>query len=113
MSIQRIPIDSSPNQSFQCTLNVDGANITLQFNVRYNETARYWQMTISDPATKEILLDSLPLVCGDFPSGNLLEQHAHLGTGSAYLLNVTNVAMDHPDDTNLGTDFALIWGDTI
>jgi hypothetical protein len=113
MSMQTIPLDTSPNQAFQCTLNVDGANVTLYFNIRYNETAKYWQMTISDPVTKEIYLDSVPLLPGNFPSGNLLEQHAHLGIGSAFMLNVTNVAMDHPDDTNLGTDFILVWSDTI
>jgi len=113
MSMQTIPLDVSPNQAFQCTLNVDEANITLYFNIRYNETAKYWQMTISDPVTKEIYLDSVPLLPGNFPSGNLLEQHAHLGIGSAFVLNVTNVAMDHPDDTNLGTDFILVWSDTI
>ncbi len=94
------------------TLNVDGKNLTLDFALKYNEMAGYWIMTVSDPVSGNIYLDSIPLLTGDYPAANILEQYAYLNIGSAYILNVGNASSDSPDDTNLGTDFLLVWGDT-
>ena len=113
MALQKIPLDNSPNQNFQTTLTVDGRNITLNFHLSFNETAGYWVMTIIDPLTGSIILDSIPLVTGQYPAGNMLEPHSYLGIGSAFLINISGSPMDFPDDTNLGTDFVLLWGDTI
>ena len=111
MSQQIIPLDSTPNQTFTTQVNVNGQNMSLKFDIRYNETAAYWVMTITDSPSGKILVDSLPMVTGVAPAGNLLGQYEYLGIGSAYLLNMTNSPMDYPDSTNLGTDFILAWGD--
>ncbi len=113
MNTQVIPLYGSPGQTFTTTLVIDGVNRALQFKISYNETAGYWIMNISDPATGSDILTSVPLLSApDGESLNLLEQYRHLGIGSAYLVNVSNIADEQPTDENLGTDFILVWGDT-
>ena len=112
MTYQIVPLTSDPNQTFQIALTVDGRKLTLKIHLRYNEMAGYWVMSIANPSTGILYIDSLPLVSGDYPAHNLLGQYAYLGIGSAYLYNAGNVAADRPDDTNLGTDWLLLWGDT-
>ena len=111
-TILQVPVDSSPNQEFDTTLEIDGSSINLHFKFRYNDMAEYWVMTISDPATGEILLDSIPMITGADPYINLLGQFRHLELGSAFLYKAGNTALDYPDSGNLGTDFLLIWSDT-
>jgi hypothetical protein len=111
MSLQQIPMTSGPNQSFQTVVEIDGGRKGLQFKVRFNGVAGYWVMTISD-SKGVLLLDSIPLLPGLAPSHNILEQHSHLRIGSAYLINVGNVADDYPGEKGFDKDFVLIWGDT-
>ena len=111
MSFQIVPLTNAPNQSFTTTLVVDGANLTLQLKVNYNEMAGYWMLAISD-AMGNLLLSSIPMVCGDYPAGNLLGQYRYLAIGSAYVLNISNAQQDRPNYSNLGSDFLLAWGDT-
>lgn len=111
MSTQIIPLTSDPNQTFEIKVEVNDKNISLGFVVRYNEIAGYWVITISDPDTDTILIDSVPLVGGDYPAANLLGQFDYLRIGSAYLIKATATPADRPDDTSLGTDFVLVWGD--
>lgn len=111
-TILQVPVDSSPNQEFDTTLDIDGASLSLHFKFRYNDMAGYWVMTISDPATGEILLDSIPMITGADPYIDLLGQHRYLALGAAFLHKAGNTALDYPDGSNLGTDFLLIWSDT-
>ncbi len=111
MSAQIVPVTSDPNQSLRIALAVDGNTLTLAFAFRFNEIAQYWTMTISD-ATGNLLRDSVPLVTGSYPAGNLLAQDGHLAIGSAFLLNVSGSPEDYADSTNLGSDFLLVWDDT-
>lgn len=113
MSYQILPLTSDPNQTFQSMLSVDGNNIKLGFRVSFNEIAGYWVMQINDTKTNTILLDSIPLLPGNPPNGNLLEQFSYLGIGSAYLVNASNTPVEYPTENNLETDFQLIWGDTV
>lgn len=112
MAYSIIPLTTDPSQSFQCTIPIDGKNITLTFLIRYNDIAKYWTMGISD-ASGNLLIDSLPLVTGEYPAANILAQYAYLGIGSAVVLNIGNLPADRPDDTNLGADYYLVWGDTV
>lgn len=82
----------------------------LTANLRYNELAHSWFMTIRKAGV--VVLDSLPFVTGNAPACNILRQHSYLGIGSAYVINASGVAKDSPDDTDLGTDFVLVWSDT-
>jgi len=97
-----VPLTTSPNSTFT-------SKITFKFFLRYNTESKCWMMDLSDSSGNSIL-SSIPLVCGC----NLLEQYSYLNIGSAYIYKVdTTLEDDRPDDTNLGTSFALVWGDTI
>jgi hypothetical protein len=111
LSAQIVPLTCNPQQTLTVMLNVDGASLTLNLGINYNETAGWWAMTISDDQGN-LILDSIPLLCAQYPTANILGQFAYLQIGSAYIYNATGVAMDSPNDTNLGTDFLLIWSDT-
>jgi len=106
MSLQQIPLDNSPNQSFTITVTVDNENITLNNRLCYNSQCSRWMMSVAQKGAT--LLGSIPLVTGP----NLLAAHSYLGIGSAYVVNVGASTLDSPDDTTLGTDFILLWGNT-
>ncbi|MBZ9633078.1 phage baseplate plug protein [Clostridium sp. FP1] len=104
-----VPLTPSPNQSFTCTIPIDGKSITFNFFLRYNTLAQYWIMELYD-TKKNTIIVSVPLICGL----NLLEQYSYLRIGSAYIYKVdTTLKTNKPDDTNLGTYFILVWSDTI
>jgi hypothetical protein len=101
---QLIPLDNAPNQTWQVSVSVNGAVQTFFVILRYNEIAGYWAMTIED-SNQNLLVDSLPLLTGL----NLLRQFQSLQIGSVFILNVSGVAQDSPDNTDLGSDFQMIW----
>lgn len=107
-----IPLDNTPNRTLEITVNVDGQSLDLRLTFRYNEIAQYWTMAIADPATGNILIDSIPLVTGGFPAANLLAQYAYLGLGSCYLVPMGGSSLDYPDDNSLGSYFCIVWGDS-
>lgn len=92
-------------------LNVDDAILTLNLTFTFSEMANYWIMAVAD-ANNNLLIDSIPLVTGYWPSNNMLAQYVYLFIGSAYLVNVSNSGEDYPSQNTLATDWNLIWGDT-
>jgi hypothetical protein len=108
---QIVPLTSDPNQTLQVALSINGTTRTFTLMLHYNEEAGYWEMTVIDPGTLEALIQSLPLLTGDYPAANILGQYGYLGIGSAYIINATGIEADHPGVDNLGTDFVLVWGD--
>jgi len=137
MSLQVVPLTTSPNQTATIQLSVDGNPLIVNISVSYNQMAGYWILSISD-ASNNLLIDSIPMVTGTYPAGNLLQQQKYLNIGSWYIVNVSNLVSnnsgdgyglglygaggygglfvesgyDYPDDTNLGTDFQLWVDDT-
>jgi hypothetical protein len=137
VSLQQIPITNSPNQSLTAQLQVDGFPLTLNLTISFNEMAGYWVLGISD-VNNNLLIDSIPMICGTYPAGNLLQQQKYLAIGSAYIINTANSiptgsnfgygqggygqgvyggqvaqgGIDYPNSTNLGTAFQLWWNDT-
>ena len=109
-----IPLTTDPNQTFQCTIPIDGENRRLIFGLSYNSAAEYWTMSITDPEERKMLVDSLPVQVGEFPAANLLGQYVHLKIGSATIVRA-GPASEHlnPSDKSLGADYFLVWGDTI
>lgn len=104
-----VPLTTSPNQTFTSTIPIDGKAIKFNFFLRYNTEANYWVLDISDSSNNNLLV-SVNLICGL----NLLEQYSYLRIGSAYIVKADNsLADDSPNQYNLGTDFQLLWGDTI
>ena len=109
-----IPLTSEPNQSFRCVIPIDNRNVPLLFSLKYNSEANYWVMSITDDITGKMLINSLPLISGEYPSANLLEQYSFLKIGSAVIVKDNPDNADVlPNDKNLGIDFKLLWGDTL
>lgn len=103
-----IPVDNTPNNTFRCTVPVDGSSIKFKFFFRFNSEAGYWFMDLSKSDGTNII-SSIPLVCGC----NLLEQYTYMKIGSAYLVKTDKTFRDDiPNQYTLGTKFKLIWGDT-
>lgn len=104
-----IPLTTSPNQKFTSTIPIDGKKIKFNFFMRFNTEANYWVLDIYNSANTN-LLASINLVCGL----NLLEQYSYLNIGSAYIVKVDKTLdMDIPNEYNIGSDFVLVWGDTV
>ena len=109
-----VPLTSEPNQTFRCTIPVNGQNIPFEFTLRYNSEAEYWIIGVSNATTGQLLVSDIPLIAGVFPAANLLEQHAHLRIGSAAVVKISPDNPDYaPNGNNLGTDFALVWSDNL
>ncbi len=108
--LQLLPTTSSPNQTFNTTLQINGENVALDFAIRWNKMGRYWVMTVKDDEGN-ILIDSLPIVNGEDLAANLLSQFDSLEIGSLWLVNVSGSTLDRPDNKTLGTDFLLVWDD--
>jgi hypothetical protein len=109
-----IPLATEPNQQFYCTIPIDGENRRLSFELRYNAVAAYWSLTVTDGISGKTLIDAIPLMRGEYPAANLLEQYAYMKIGSAVIVPQGELPADaNPDDTNLGAEFYLVWGDTL
>jgi hypothetical protein len=108
-----IPFTTGPNQTFRCTIPIDRHNRRLSFELRYNNIAEYWNLTVIDGVTNEILIDAIPLQRGEFPAANLLEQYEYMKIGSAVIVHHGKLPPDaDPNFFNLDTEFYLVWGDT-
>jgi hypothetical protein len=105
---QVIPLTNDANKTLRTSVQVGSGNITLTLFFHYNEMANYWCMSITN-SSSVLLIDSLPLVTGVYPSANVLGQYAYLNIGSAYLVKTTQSKLDYPDDTTLGSTFSLVW----
>lgn len=111
MSAQIVPLAQAPNQSFAVQLTVDGKPLTLNLLLSYVAMAGWWQMQVSD-VNGNVIIGSVPLVTGYYPSANMLAQYGYLKIGSAYLLNTGNSQNDYPGPNDL-VNFSLLWSDTV
>lgn len=111
VSMQIVPLTPN-NQTLNCQLAIDGTNKTLTLTITYNPPAGYWFMAISDSNGNK-LLDSVPLLVSDYPAADILGQYTYLGIGSAAIVPASSLPSSVLDDTNLGTEFFLVWTDTI
>lgn len=107
-SPQIVPLTNAPNQSIAVTLSVNGGSLSLNLSVYYNRQGKFWVMDVADSLFNP-LVSSVPLIAGVWPGSNILSAFGYLGIGSAYVINQNGVASDWPNDTNLGTDFVLLW----
>ena len=110
MALQTVSLSPS-QQSVTAQLQVDGASLTLTLVIHWSAMAGYWVMSIFD-SQGDLLLDSVPLITGWYPAANLLSQYGYLAIGSAYVLNLGVANSDYPGNTDLGSGFILVWGDT-
>lgn len=103
--MQQIPLDNSPNQNFDVTLDINGKNTVFNLYLSFNED-NYWTMQVRDK-NKTPLTDSIPLLSGQ----NLLQGLEYLEIGEAFLIKNSDVVDEIPNAENLGTDFILLWRD--
>lgn len=108
---QVIPLTNAPQQSMAVSLKVDGTVLRLQLAIYFSEMAQYWVMDISD-SSGNLLISSIPMLTGGWPAANMLSQYGYLKIGSAYIINLGQVADDYPNSTELGNNFSLVWDDT-
>lgn len=108
MSAQILPVTSDPNQTFTCVLNIKEENKRYKFIFRFNEIAQYWVMEMIDDDGNN-LVAGLPLVPGEYPAANILEQYSYLGIGDAYLINTAGTDEQYPSEDTLGEDWKLVW----
>lgn len=110
-----VPINNKPRRTFYTTIPVDNVNRFFKIQTNFNPVAEYWEMTVSDGSTDEILAANVPLLRGVYPSSNLLSMYAYAEIGSAYIIPIGDAVqrIDEPNADNLGIEFLLVWGDTI
>ena len=92
-------------------LPVDDRNSTLILRLRYNTIAGYWVLGISDE-NDEPLIAGIPLLANLYPTANLLRPWRYLRIGSLYLIASGKEATGTPTDTDLATEYTMIWGYT-
>ena len=112
MTLSVLPVNSNPNQTFECTLPVDGSNRRFKFFFEWNPIGRYWQFDLFDLNNNdEQLLNKQPVYSIDYPYNNIISTYTYKEIGSLYVV-ATLPNSDRPDFTNLGSDYVLVWGDT-
>lgn len=112
MSWQIIPTSPAPDNTMAVTVDVNGEKIPLLLRFRYNVIGQYWWIDVANAVTNKMYVAGVPLVTGEYPAANLLEQFHHLGIGKALIASMTDTPpTEIPTDRNLGIEFALAWGD--
>lgn len=107
----KVPLTNSPNQTFQCTIPVNQTNIDFNFNIWYNEKAKYWCLSLSNYKTGEVYFSNLPLLSSRKSYSNVINQLSYIGIGMLIMLPVSEDEKSMADDTDLGTKYIMIWGD--
>jgi len=103
--ISQISLSNSPNQTFKLSIPGDTQNLNFIITMSYNSEARYWIMGIYDSVNNTPIVLNIPMLCGY----DLLDQLQYLRIGSIYILNIGDPTVEVPDDTNISTNFNLIW----
>lgn len=105
-----IPLTTSPNQTISIAPQVNGATLSLTLSLSWNRVGLFWAMDISD-ASRNLLVAGIPLLTGAWPAANILAPYDYMKIGSAYILNRSGATGSEANDSNLGTDFMLLWDD--
>lgn len=112
MAWQIIPTSPAPDNTMSVVVEVNGQKIPLLFRFRFNVVGKYWFLDVSNAINGSMYLSGVPLVTGEYPAADLLEQFHYLGIGKALIAKMTDTPpTEIPDDRNLGVEFALAWGD--
>lgn len=107
----KIPLTNSPNQTFSCTVPVNGENKDFTFRLSYNSQAEYWSMTVEDSLTHELLFSQLPMLFSFFEYANMITQLSYKQIGSIYICPIQETGTSRPNDLDIGQKYVLIWSD--
>ena len=108
-----IPVTSDPDNTM-AVINVDinGERMQFLFRFRFNVSMEYWFMDVSNAVDGTPYLSGIPLVTGEYPAADLLEQFHYKGIGRAVIVKMMDTpTTDIPKEKNLGVEFTLSWGD--
>lgn len=97
--IAEIPFDSTPNRGFVSQLG----DRKFLFETRFNDRSGVWTLDLSDNTTKEVLLQSVPLVLGC----DLLEPY-NFGIGALLVQDTSNRGKDAGAE-DLGERVKVYW----
>ena len=107
----KIPLTSSPNQKFTCTVPVNGENKNFRFELWYNYQAEYWLFSLYDISTESYIFSNLPLLSSNYKFYDILYQLDYMKIGVCIMLPLIVDKKSAADDKNLGTSYVMIWGD--
>lgn len=109
MAYAKIPLSNTPfsEQSFKISLKDNTVNVNIKLRLTYQDLFGVWVADVIDGESNKTLIACLPLVCGV----DLLGQHSYLDIGEAYIIEDISTDLMHPDNTTLGKEFILVWGD--
>ena len=112
MTPVQIPLDPTLlNQTHIITLSPDNTPIRLLLTLRYHESPQKWFLSLSDPSTSALLVNSVPLISSNLAINDFLTPFRHLVPGSLFLIPHTkNPSSPDPGKTNL-SEFDLVWMD--
>jgi hypothetical protein len=112
MSWNIIPVNSKPDHTIAFTQDIDGVKRPLMIRLRYNLVGGYWYMGVMDAITRKLYADNVPILRGDYPCADILEQFGYKGIGKALAVKVTDATKsENPNARNLGVEFSIAWGD--
>ena len=103
--MQQIPLDNSPNQNFDVTLDIDGKNVDFNLFFSWNDFGKYWTLDIRDKS-KTPLVTNLPLVINE----DLLIDLDYLKIGKPILARISTDYEERPDINTIGTNYVFVWG---
>ncbi len=108
-----IPVTNYPNQTFQCTIPVNGENKEFIMKLNYNPIAEYWSLTLIDSITEKEIFSQLPLLTTLYQFwSNIGFQLTYKEFGEIYVVPIgddTKASM--PNSDNLGKTYCMLWGD--
>ena len=107
----KIPLTNSPNQTFSCSIPLNGKNVRFEFNLWYNYQAEYWMLSLYDYASEKLLFSNLPLLASNGKFSNMFYQLEYMMIGICIMVPTIEDVKSQADDTNLGTSYIMIWGD--
>lgn len=97
--IVELPLTSDPSQQF--TVQLD--RVKYEFFVKFNSRSSVWTFDLAVARTKEVLLQSIPILTGV----DLLHPY-NLGIGRLIAGDTTGKGLDAKED-DLGTRVKLFW----
>lgn len=107
----KVPLTNSPNQSFKCTLPVNGGNIQFKFELWYNEQAKYWLISATNVQTGELYFSNLPLLTSKGKFADILNQLGYKGIGCCIMVPVDDQNGSQANDKDIGKSYIMVWGD--
>ena len=107
----KLPLLPYPNQTFSFTMPVNSQNERFIGELHYNAQGKYWNFSLFYASGKTPIIVNLPLLASMYKFSNLFCQLDYLRIGSLYIGMKNETPNSAPDDTDLGTNYIVVWGD--